>query len=220
MGNKGNAKSVVSIFFFFFKLDLWASLVAQSVKNLPAVQKTRVRSLGWEDPLEKDMATTIVFLPGESHGQRSLVGCSLWGCKELGMIEWLTLTYYKEGRINHSVWFYRGSEKETLPRRTLRKGLQIEVNGRKSWARREVESGWPAGQQAQLVSWELYLEALNWRMPQAQLLHNSILLGLDSPGLREHFVEESLEGWAGEQEKPTTPCVFPNYDFNVPWTGL
>ena len=34
----------------------WASLVAQSVKNLPAVQETRVRSLGWEDPLEKEMA--------------------------------------------------------------------------------------------------------------------------------------------------------------------
>ena len=33
------------------------SLVAQSVKNLPAVQKTRGRSLGWEDPLEKEMAT-------------------------------------------------------------------------------------------------------------------------------------------------------------------
>ena len=34
-----------------------ASLVAQSVKNLPAVQETRVRSLSWEDPLEKGMAT-------------------------------------------------------------------------------------------------------------------------------------------------------------------
>ena len=33
------------------------SLVAQSVKNLPAVQETRIRSLGWEDPLEKEMAT-------------------------------------------------------------------------------------------------------------------------------------------------------------------
>ena len=33
-----------------------ASLVAQSVKNLPAVQGTRVQSLGWEDPLEKEMA--------------------------------------------------------------------------------------------------------------------------------------------------------------------
>ena len=35
----------------------WASLVAQLVKNLPAVQGTRVRFLGWEDPLEKEMAT-------------------------------------------------------------------------------------------------------------------------------------------------------------------
>ena len=36
---------------------LWASLVAQSVKNLPAVQETPVGSLGREDPLEKEMAT-------------------------------------------------------------------------------------------------------------------------------------------------------------------
>ena len=36
---------------------IWASLVAQMVKNPPAVQETWVRSLGWEDPLEKEMAT-------------------------------------------------------------------------------------------------------------------------------------------------------------------
>ena len=35
---------------------VWASLVAQSVKCLPAMRETRVRSLGWEDPLEKEMA--------------------------------------------------------------------------------------------------------------------------------------------------------------------
>ena len=35
----------------------WASLVAQMVKNLPAVQETRVWSLGWEDPLEEEMAS-------------------------------------------------------------------------------------------------------------------------------------------------------------------
>ena len=51
-----------------------ASLVAQMVKNLPAIQKTCVRSLGWENSLEKGMATTPVFLPGETHGQRSLAG--------------------------------------------------------------------------------------------------------------------------------------------------
>ena len=36
---------------------LWASLVAQTVKNLTAMLKTQVQSLGWEDPLEKGMAT-------------------------------------------------------------------------------------------------------------------------------------------------------------------
>ena len=35
----------------------WASLVAQMVKNLPAMQDTRVRSLGWEEPLQEEMAT-------------------------------------------------------------------------------------------------------------------------------------------------------------------
>ena len=37
--------------------DTWASLVAQTVKNPPAIQETWVRSLGWEDPLEEGMAT-------------------------------------------------------------------------------------------------------------------------------------------------------------------
>ena len=39
------------------KIYLAASLVAQTVKHLPAMQETRVQSLGWEDPLEKEMAT-------------------------------------------------------------------------------------------------------------------------------------------------------------------
>ena len=39
-----------------------ASLVAQMMKNLPAVQETQVRSLGWQDPLEKGMATHFSIL--------------------------------------------------------------------------------------------------------------------------------------------------------------
>ena len=50
-------------------------LVAQLVKNLPAVQETQVRPLGRKDSLEKEMATTPVSLPGKSCGQRSLMGC-------------------------------------------------------------------------------------------------------------------------------------------------
>ena len=68
-----------------------ASLIAQLIKNLPAVQETQFRSLGQEDPLEKEMATTPASLPGKSHGQRRLMGCSPWGRKELGMTERLTL---------------------------------------------------------------------------------------------------------------------------------
>ena len=45
------------------------------------------QSLGWEDPLEEGMATHSSFLPGEAHGQRSLVGYSSKGCKESDMTE-------------------------------------------------------------------------------------------------------------------------------------
>ena len=44
----------------------WASLVAQPVKNSPAMQETWVRSLGWEDPLEEAMATHSSIVAGES----------------------------------------------------------------------------------------------------------------------------------------------------------
>ena len=50
-------------------------------QNLPAKQETQVQSLGWEDSLEKKMATPVL-LPRKYHGQRSLAGYSLWGHKE------------------------------------------------------------------------------------------------------------------------------------------
>ena len=71
----------------------WASLVAQTVKNLLAMWETWVQSLDLEDPLEKEMATTLVFLPVESHEQRSLAGYSPWGRKELDMTEQLYSRY-------------------------------------------------------------------------------------------------------------------------------
>ena len=57
----------------------WASLVAQSVKNLPEVQETWVQSLGWEDPLEKEMATHSSILAWkiswtEEHGGLQSMG--------------------------------------------------------------------------------------------------------------------------------------------------
>ena len=58
------------------------------VKNLPAVQETRVQFLGREDPLEKGMATLSSILTWEIPStERSLVGYSPCGCKESDMTE-------------------------------------------------------------------------------------------------------------------------------------
>ena len=61
------------------------SLVAQMVKNLPAVWETCVLSLIWEDPWRREQQPIPVFLPGESHGQRSQEAYSPWGNKKLDM---------------------------------------------------------------------------------------------------------------------------------------
>ena len=63
------------------------------------MQETQVQSLGQEDLLEEEMVTHFSILCGESHGQRSLVGSSPWGPKELDTTEHtytsikLTLTF-------------------------------------------------------------------------------------------------------------------------------
>ena len=54
------------------------------------MQMTWVQSLGWEDPLEKGMATHSSILAGEAHGQRSQAGYSPWGDKQLNSNERLS----------------------------------------------------------------------------------------------------------------------------------
>ena len=53
-----------------------ASLMAQMVKNLPAMQEIQVQSLGWEDPLEREMSTHSSILVWRISWKRSLVGYS------------------------------------------------------------------------------------------------------------------------------------------------
>ena len=60
--------------------------VARPVKNPLAVQEIWVRSLGGEDPLKEGNPLQCSCLENP-HGQRSLAGCSPWGCKELDMTE-------------------------------------------------------------------------------------------------------------------------------------
>ena len=61
-----------------------ASLVAQSVKNLPAVQETRARSLGWEDPLEKEMASHSSILAWKLSWTEESDGLQSMGSQRVG----------------------------------------------------------------------------------------------------------------------------------------
>ena len=69
----------------------WASLLAEKVKNAPAMRETWVRSLGWKDPLEKKMATHSSMLVWEIPRTEGLVGYSPWGHRESDMTERLSL---------------------------------------------------------------------------------------------------------------------------------
>ena len=72
-----------------------ASLAAQKIKESAG----NTRDLGldlWigKIPWGREWQPTLVFLPGESHGQRSLTNYSPWGHKKSGMTEWLTLSHF------------------------------------------------------------------------------------------------------------------------------
>ena len=72
-------------------------------QNLPAnAGDLRGRFYSWvrKISLRRACQPTQVFLPGDSHGQRSLVGCSLWGHKELDTTEWLTLSISRSSTPN------------------------------------------------------------------------------------------------------------------------
>ena len=73
----------------------WASLVAQIVRNPPAMQETWVWSMSWEDSPGGGHGNPLLYSCLENpHGQRSLVGCSPWGHKELDTTEWLSTTQH------------------------------------------------------------------------------------------------------------------------------
>ena len=91
------------------------SLVAQTIKNLPAMQERPrfnpwVRKVLWR----RKWQSTPVFLPGESHGQRSLVGYSPWGCKESGTTEWLSLSTNNSPRADGFVGEFYQTFREKL----------------------------------------------------------------------------------------------------------
>ena len=89
-----NVQEVLFMGFYGSRITHWysysgISLVAQTVKNLPAMQETWVQSLSWEDLPEWEWQPTPVFLPEEFHGQRSL---GLMGLQRV-VHNWVTKTH-------------------------------------------------------------------------------------------------------------------------------
>ena len=84
-------------------------LVAQMVRNLPAMQEIQVDPWVGKIAWRKEWLPTPVFLPGVFHGQRSLAGYSTWGSKESDSTEWLTYVMSwnisSPGEINR-FWIY------------------------------------------------------------------------------------------------------------------
>ena len=70
------------------------SLVAQTVKNFPAMQKAWFNPQVGKIPWRRIWQPSPVFLPGEAHGERSLVGYSPWDCKDLDVTEQVTLSQH------------------------------------------------------------------------------------------------------------------------------
>ena len=96
-----------------------SSLVAQMVKRLPTMRKTRVQSLGREDPWRSKWQPTPVLLPGKYHGWSSVVGYSPWGGKESDTTERLHFPLYlnkarKKWTIIFELWFFNNSHPPTL----------------------------------------------------------------------------------------------------------
>ena len=81
------------------------SLVTQVVENLPAMWETQVGRCVGKIPWRKKWQPSPVFLPGESHGQRSLAGYSPWSRRQLDTPEQLTPPVTKSRQLDPSIIF-------------------------------------------------------------------------------------------------------------------
>ena len=87
-------------------------LVAQSVKNLPAMRETRLDPWVGKIPWRTEWLPTPIFLLGEFHGRRSLAGYSPWGRKGSDTTERLTLSLLFKGREKENYYVAVGAGRE------------------------------------------------------------------------------------------------------------
>ena len=88
-----------------------ASLVVQTVMNLPAMLETQFDPWVRKIPWRRKQQVISVFLPGKFHGERSLVGYRPWSHKKLDMTEWLTLSLLY---IYFKIWSILNSPLKTI----------------------------------------------------------------------------------------------------------
>ena len=90
-GGAGNMHGIRHTKRFWLQITLlwWTSLVAQTVRHLPTMRETRVRSLGWEDPLEKEMATLSSTLAWKIPGMKERGRLQSMGSQRVGH-DWAT----------------------------------------------------------------------------------------------------------------------------------
>ena len=92
----------------YIYMGMWASLVAQLVKNLPAMRQTWVRSLGWEDPLEKGKANHSSILAWR-------IPWTVWSPKESDMTEQLSLSCVYVCIVYICILLSKGFNQHTFP---------------------------------------------------------------------------------------------------------
>ena len=107
MHTKSTEKSTYVLIYIY--VSYTSSPMAQTVKNLPEMQETQVHPWVGKIPWKRKWQPTRVFLPGESHGRRSLVGCSPQGPKEWDSTERLnfsTFNLFAMGPPEQQLFFF------------------------------------------------------------------------------------------------------------------
>ena len=109
-------------FGLFTFIQCGASLLAQMVKNLPAMQRTGFDPWVGKIPWRRECLATPVFLPGKFHGQRSLLGHSPWGQSQTWLSN-LTLHFFKRG--HRGFWEVFCQQTPKSPATTVKEACRV-----------------------------------------------------------------------------------------------
>ena len=178
---------------------LWASLIAQSVKNLPAVQKTWVRLLGWEDPLEKEMATHSSILAWRIPWIEEPGRLQSMGSQESDTIQRLNHHHH------HSCW---GEASGFLSH-------QEDSCGKVKWSRSHYTDWTEATHGSSTMSrvWK----ASGWRVRQDfEMREVNTDSHFEELG-HQHRISEKWLRWPGWLEVPFEICVYEFSVREIPW---